>query len=614
MSVGAIGVVYGDIGTSPLYAFREAFVAADGLAVTRESVLGVLSLMFWALVLVVSLKYLALVMRADNDGEGGILALTALIAPNHQMTAKGVRWGLILLGLFGTALLYGDGMITPAISVLSAVEGLEIAAPSLDSFVVPIAILILIGLFAIQHHGTAKVGVVFGPVMLVWFTVLAALGISHIEDQPGVLAALNPWHALQFATAQPKFAFLALGAIFLVVTGSEALYADMGHFGKGPIRLGWFTLVFPALLLNYFGQGALLMSNPAAVENPFYRMSPDWALYPMVILATAATVIASQALISGAFSLTMQAAQLGYLPRIHVDHTSPRTIGQVYISSVNWLLMIACVALVVSFGSSTNLAAAYGVAVTTTMVITTMLLFIVMRERWHWKLPTALALTTLFLVVDLSFFAANIIKIPAGGWVPLLVGAVVFTLMTTWKKGRSLMTGIIHRGELPVERFIGSITVHPQQRVPGTAVYLFPDPGATPSALLANLRHNGVLHETIAIVSVKTVGIPRVPQAGRTSVHNLGEGFYQIVIRYGFFEQPDVPAALEAIVATDFGFDRTDATYVLGMETVIATDRPGMALWRDHVFAFLHRNASSAVQYFHLPAAQVIEVGTQVEI
>jgi KUP system potassium uptake protein len=614
MSVGAIGVVYGDIGTSPLYAFRESFVAADGLAVTRDSVLGVLSLMFWALVLVVSLKYLALVMRADNDGEGGILALTALIAPNHQMTAKGLRWGLILLGLFGTALLYGDGMITPAISVLSAVEGLEVAAPSLDAFVVPIAIVILIGLFAIQHHGTGKVGVVFGPVMLVWFSVLAILGISHIEDQPGVLAALNPWHALQFATGQPKFAFLALGAIFLVVTGSEALYADMGHFGKSPIRLGWFTLVFPALLLNYFGQGALLLKDPAAVENPFYRMSPDWALYPMVILATAATVIASQALISGAFSLTMQAAQLGYLPRIHVDHTSPRTIGQVYISSVNWLLMIACVALVVSFGSSTNLAAAYGVAVTTTMVITTLLMFIVMRETWHWKLPAALAFTTLFLVVDLSFFAANIIKVPAGGWVPLLVGAIVFTLMTTWKRGRSLMTTRIHRGELPIERFIGSITEHPQQRVPGTAVYLFPDPGATPSAMLANLRHNGVLHETLAIVSVRAVGIPRVPQAGRTTVHNLGEGFYQIELRYGFFEQPDVPAALEAIVATDFGFDRTDATYVLGMERVIATDRPGMALWRDHLFAFLHRNSSSAVQYFRLPAPQVIEVGTQVEI
>jgi len=577
-------------------------------------VLGVLSLMFWALVLVVSLKYLALVMRADNDGEGGILALTALIAPNHRMSAKGVRWGLILLGLFGTALLYGDGMITPAISVLSAVEGLEIAAPSLDSFVVPIAIVILIGLFAIQHHGTAKVGVVFGPVMLVWFTVLAVLGISHIEDQPGVLAALNPWHALQFISAQPKFAFLALGAIFLVVTGSEALYADMGHFGKGPIRLGWFSLVFPALLLNYFGQGALLLSNPAAVENPFYKMSPDWALYPMVLLATAATVIASQALISGAFSLTMQAAQLGYLPRIHVDHTSPRTIGQVYISSVNWLLMIACVALVISFGSSTNLAAAYGVAVTTTMVITTLLLFIVMRESWKWKLPAALAFTALFLVVDLSFFAANIIKVPAGGWVPLLVGAIVFTLMTTWKRGRSLMTARIHRGERPIERFIGSITEHPQQRVPGTAVYLFPDPGATPSAMLANLRHNGVLHETLAIVSVRTVGIPRVPQAGRTTVHNLGEGFYQIELRYGFFEQPDVPAALEAIVATDFGFDRTAATYVLGMETVIATDRPGMALWRDHLFAFLHRNSSSAVQYFRLPAPHVIEVGTQVEI
>jgi KUP system potassium uptake protein len=614
MSLGALGVVYGDIGTSPLYAFREAFVAADGLTVDRSSVFGILSLMFWALVLIVSIKYLAFVMRADNHGEGGILALTALIAPLGSHLSKRMRWGLVGIGLFGTALLYGDGMITPAISVLAAVEGLEVAAPALEHFVVPIAVVIIIALFTLQRRGTATIGFIFGPVMIAWFSVLALLGVSQIVTEPGILAAILPSYAASFVVAEPVFAFLALGAIFLVVTGSEALYADMGHFGKRPIRIGWFALVFPALLLNYMGQGALLIGDPASVENPFFTMAPSWALLPLVFLATLATVIASQALISGAYSLTMQAIQLGYVPRMTVDHTSPREIGQVYLSVVNWGLMVACVGLVVAFRSSTNLAAAYGVAVTTTMVITTVLLFVVMRERWNWKLPYALAITVVFLAVDLVFFAANIVKVPAGGWFPLVVGGLVFTVMTTWKRGRSILSARIRRGELPIERFIGSIVEHPQQRVPGTAVYLFPDAGATPPALLANLRHNEVIHDRIVIVSVQTAGMPRVPKARRAIVHGLGEGFYSLVLRFGFFERPDVPEALDEIVDADFGFDPTDAIYVIGRETVISTERPGMARWREHLFAFLHRNAANAAQYFELPVERVIEVGSQVEI
>jgi KUP system potassium uptake protein len=613
MSVGALGIVYGDIGTSPLYAFRESFHAAEGLAVDRASVFGVLSLVFWALVLVVSVKYLIVVVRADNHGEGGILALAALIVPAHKSRPTGLRWGLILLGLFGTALLYGDGIITPAISVLSAVEGLEVAAPALEPYVIPIAVTILVALFAIQRQGTARVGAVFGPVMIVWFTVLAVLGGYHVIRDPGVLAAVNPAHASRFIGEQPRLAFLALGAIFLVVTGSEALYADMGHFGKRPIRIGWYTVVFPALLLNYFGQGAMLIAQPDTIDNPFFRMSPAWAVLPMVILATMATVIASQALISGAYSLTMQAVQLGYLPRFDIDHTSPREIGQVYIASINWSLMIACVGLVVSFRSSTNLAAAYGVAVTTTMVITTILLFFVMRERWKWTLPVSVSLTALFLVVDVSFFAANIVKVPAGGWFPLVVGGVMFFVMTTWKLGRTRMTAALKRGDLPIERFIGSITTHPQTRVPGTAAYLFPDPGVTPPALLANLRHNEVLHETVVLVSVQTSNVPRVPQVRRATVHELGEGFVQVVLHFGFMDEPDVPRALSNIVDPEFGFDSEDAAFFLGRETIITKGR-GIGRLRAALFALMHRNSSSAVQYFSLPPEQVIEIGRQVAL
>jgi KUP system potassium uptake protein len=613
MSVGALGIVYGDIGTSPLYAFRESFHAAQGLGVERASVFGVLSLMFWALVLVVSVKYLVFVMQADNHGEGGILALTALLVPTRKQRPSGVRWGLILLGLFGTALLYGDGIITPAISVLSAVEGLEVAAPGLEAYVVPIAVAILVALFSIQRAGTARVGAVFGPVMIVWFTVLALLGGYQVIRDPGILAAVNPVHAIRFIGENPRLAFLALGAIFLVVTGSEALYADMGHFGKRPIRFGWYIVVFPALLLNYFGQGAMLIANPAAIDNPFFRMSPGWAVLPLVILATMATVIASQALISGAFSLTTQAVQLGYLPRFDIDHTSPREVGQIYISMVNWSLMVACVGIVISFRDSSSLAAAYGVAVTTTMVITTILLYFVMRERWNWSARVAGALTALFLVVDLAFFSANIVKVPAGGWFPLVVGALIFVIMTTWKTGRRKLTASLKRGDLPIERFIGSISMHPQIRVPGTAVYLFPDPGVTPPALLANLRHNEVLHETVVLVAVQTSSVPRVPQVRRATVHDLGEGFVQVVLHFGFLDNPNVPRALANIVDPEFGFDPEDATYIVGRETIIIESRR-IERMRAGLYAIMHRNSSSALQYFSLPPGQVIEIGKQVAL
>ncbi len=613
-SLGALGIVYGDIGTSPLYAFRESFVAAGGLSVNHDSVFGILSLMFWALVLVVSIKYLVFVMRADNHGEGGILALTALINPAPGIREHKVRWALILVGLFGTALLYGDGMITPAISVLAAVEGLEIAAPGLEPFVIPIAVGILIGLFSIQRRGTSTVGAIFGPVMIVWFAVLAALGLGYVIGHPGILGATNPWYAIKFLTSSPRLAFQALGAVFLVVTGSEALYADMGHFGKRPIRLGWVSVVFPALLLNYFGQGAMLIADPTTIDNPFFQMPPEWAVFPLVILATMATVIASQALISGAYSLTMQAVQLGYLPRMKIDHTSSREIGQVYIASVNWVLMVACVGLVLAFRSSTNLAAAYGVAVTTTMVITTILMFVVMREKWNWSLPLVVSLTTVFLAVDLAFFSANIVKIPAGGWFPLVIGALIFTLMTTWKLGKKRVSSTIRRGELPIERFIGSIISHPQVRVPGTAIYLFPDAGATPPALLANLRHNHVLHKSVALVAVHTARSPRVAKARRSTLHPLGEGFYQIVLTFGFMENPDVPSALGHIVDHDFGLVPEETTYFLGRESVVNDSKGEVESLRTGLFAFMHRNALSAVQYFGLDPRRVVEFGSQVVI
>lgn len=613
-SLGALGVVFGDIGTSPLYAFRESFHAPEGLAVNQGSVLGILSLMFWALILVVTIKYLIFVMRADNHGEGGILALTALAAEGLDGSKRKRRGTLLLVGLFGTALLYGDGVITPAISVLSAVEGLEVIAPDLQPYVVPLAALIIVGLFSIQRQGTARVGALFGPVMIIWFTTIALLGLVEIVNLPRVLIAVSPTHAVAFIAENPMFAFLALGAVFLVVTGSEALYADMGHFGRRPIRLVWVTLVLPALLLNYFGQGALLISDPTAIANPFYSLAPEWARLPLIVLATLATVIASQALISGAFSLTQQAIQLGYLPRMNVDHTSPREIGQVYLGAINYLLMIFCVGVVFAFGSSSNLAGAYGVAVTTTMVITSALLYVVMRYRWGWSASTSVGLTVVFLAIDLAFFSANIIKVPAGGWFPLAVGLVVLVLMVVWKAGRRRLVHRLRAGELPIEHFIGSIAAHPQRRVPGTAVYLYSELGYTPPPLLANLRHNEVLHETVLIVTVQWTTSPRVPRAKRVTVHGLGEGFHQVLVRYGFTERPEVPRALADFATADFGFDPDDAVYVVGKETVLP--RPGttpMSLG-DRLFALMHRNAASPIRFFGLPPERVIEVGTQVRL
>ena len=612
-SLGALGVVFGDIGTSPLYAFRESFAVADDLVVNVESILGVLSLMFWSLLLVVTIKYLVFVMRADNHGEGGILALTALAVRPGRGKLRRVARGFLLIGLFGTALLYGDGIITPAISVLSAVEGLEVLAPDLERYVIPVAVAIIVGLFLIQKKGTSTVGAIFGPVMVLWFTTMAIIGLTQVATHPGVIEAVNPSHAIAFFLHNPGSAFLSLGAVFLVVTGSEALYADMGHFGRRPIRLAWFTVVFPALLLNYFGQGAYLVEHPEGIRNPFYAMAPGWALAPLIVLATLAAVIASQALISGAFSLTQQAVQLGFLPRMRIDHTSPREHGQVYMGAVNYALMVACVLTVFFFGSSTNLAAAYGVAVTTTMLITTILLYLVMRVRWRWGAFLSWSLTIGFLIVDIAFFSANVIKIDDGGWFPLLIGAGVLGVMTTWRKGKRELAARM-KLHLSIERFIGSIAQHPQRRVPGTAVYLYAEVGVTPPALLANLRNNDVIHETILLVSVITDVTPRVHRAARTTIHGLGEGFHQIVLKFGFMERQNVPAALAEISQPHFGFDPSDAIYVLGKETIITGAGDRRASWESRLFALMHRNAANAAAYFGLPPEDVMEVGMQVEL
>jgi KUP system potassium uptake protein len=613
LSFGALGVVYGDIGTSPLYALRESFSDVYGIPITPANVFGVLSLIFWSLILVISVKYLVFVMRADNRGEGGILALTALVTPLRGSSSGG-RWLLVLLGLFGTSLLYGDGMITPAISVLSAVEGFEVATPFFSSYVIPIAIVILVALFMLQHHGTGTVGKLFGPVILLWFVTLAALGIAQIARLPGILGALNPLYGLGFFERNAGRGFLVLGSVFLVVTGGEALYADMGHFGKRPIQLAWFTLVLPALIINYFGQGALLIARPETIDHPFYHMVPTWGLYPVVLLATAATVIASQALISGAFSLSMQAVQLGYSPRLDIDHTSPHAIGQVYLPMVNWILMVACIGLVLGFRSSSNLAAAYGVAVTMTMVITVLLLFVVTKEHWRWPLPGSLLLCGGFLVIDGAFFAANIFKIPQGGWFPLLMGTIVFTLMTTWKRGREMVAEKLRVNDVASETFVQSIADNPPTRVAGTAVFLHSRAGSIPQALLTNLRCNRVLHERVALVAVGTEEIPRVHPARRIEIQPIGEGFYQIILHVGFMEDVNIPAALQNLVTTEIGFDPRDTTYFLGRVTLFVADEVGMANWRKHLFILMSRNARSAALFFAIPPERVIEVGSQVSL
>ena len=612
LTLTAIGVVYGDIGTSPLYAMRECFFGSHSVPPSPENVLGVLSLIIYSLLLVISIKYIAIVMRADNHGEGGILALTALL-PSRDGTGSG--WPmLVLMGIFGAALLYGDGMITPAITVLGAVEGLKIATPLFEPYVVPIAVAILIVVFAIQKQGTHRVGRLFGPVMVLWFVVIAALGISWMVEHPIVLTAVDPRHAIAFFGDHGWHGFAVLGAVFLVVTGGEALYADMGHFGKRPIRLAWFTLVLPALLLNYFGQGALLLSNPKAAEQPFFLLAPEWALFPLVGLATAAAIIASQALISGAFSLTRQAIQLGYSPRLDIEHTSSHEMGQVYVPQVNWALMISTIAIVIGFGSSTALAAAYGIAVTLTMVITAVLLHVVATERWRWPRPLAFLVTGIFLTVDVAFFGANALKIAHGGWLPLVIGALLFTLMTTWKTGRQIVAQRLTARAEPLEDFIARLAERPPARVPGAAVFMTAQPRGTPPALAHNLHYNKVMHEHVITLLVTTQPVPHVAEEDRITVRELGYGISDVVVRYGFMEDPNVPEALAVARERGLQLHESDVTYFLGRETLIVTKAPGMAMWRERLFVLMARNAVRATGFFRLPPERVVELGVQVEM
>jgi KUP system potassium uptake protein len=609
----ALGIVYGDIGTSPLYAIRESFLDEHGVSpLLVPNVMGVLSLIFWSLVLVISVKYLVFILRADNRGEGGILALTSLVTPAG--TLRGSRWGLIMLGLFGTALLFGDGVITPAISVLSAVEGLQVAYPALSAWVLPTTVAILAALFLVQKKGTARVGTMFGPVTLLWFIMIATLGIAHIVREPAVLSALSPHHAISFFLRNGWNGLRVLGSVFLVVTGGEALYADMGHLGKRPIQSTWIALVLPALVLNYFGQGALLIRDPAAIENPFYRMAPESLLIPVMLVATAATVIASQALISGVYSLTMQAVQLGYCPRVHIEHTSASQYGQIYIPGVNWALMLACIGLVLGFRSSSALANAYGVAVTTTMVITTVLFFFVAKERWRWRLWKAVPLVAAFLVIDVVFWGANLLKIPEGGWFPLVVGLAVFALLTTWKRGRAMLLERMRDRTLPLATFVSSLARSQPLRVRGTAVFMHRVPDAAPPALLHNIKHNKVLHEQVVFLSVHTEDDAHVPGERRTEVSELGYGVYRIVLHYGFMEHVDVPGALAALAVPGLNLNPTETTYFLARETVVTTKRPGISRFRRVLFSVMLQNQRSATAFFHLPPNRVVELGAQLEL
>jgi len=617
LALGALGVVYGDIGTSPLYALRECFVGPHGMPITPQNVIGVLSLIFWSLTTVVSVKYLMFVMRADNEGEGGILALLALVAPPGAPTS-GRRATLVLIGLFGAALLYGDGVITPAISVLSAVEGLEVATTWFEPFVVPIAIIILVGLFAVQRHGTAGLGAIFGPTMLVWFSVIGLLGLtSMLNHRGGLLAlvgALNPVHAVQFFLANGVHGFLILGSVVLVVTGGEALYADMGHFGARPIRLAWYVMVFPALLLNYFGQGALFLEEGTAVTHPFFEIAPDWALYPLVALSTIATVIASQALISGSFSLTQQAVQLGYAPRFNIIHTSESAAGQIYIPEINAALMVTCVLLVLGFRSSSELAGAYGLAVTGTMTVTTILFLMVIRERWQWSTLKAVLLTALFLLFDLAFFGANLTKILDGGWFPLLVGLVVFTILTTWKSGRAEVSELLSKAGLPLTAFLADLAAHKPYRVPGTAIFMTSTPTGVPPVLLHHFKHNKTLHERVVLLSILSEKRPEVPDQERIELTNLEQGFFRVVAHFGFMETPRIQQVLRLCVRKGLSFDMMETTFFLGRETLLSSGRGGMARWRKRLYAFLARNAPTATAFFGIPPNRVVELGTQLEL
>jgi KUP system potassium uptake protein len=613
LTVGALGIVYGDIGTSPLYALRECFHGAHGIAPTRENVLGVLSLIFWSLTLIISIKYLVFVMRADNEGEGGILALMALVSKQPDARER-LRATMIALGLFGAALLYGDGMITPAVSVLSAVEGLNVTTHLFEPYVVPIAIVILVSLFVIQSHGTERIGFLFGPVMIVWFVTIALLGVRWVVRDFHVLTAFNPMHAVKFFADNGFHGFVVLGSVFLVVTGGEALYADMGHFGRRPIRIAWFGLVLPALFLNYLGQGAMLINTPEAAVNPFYLLAPRWALLPLVALATMAAIIASQALISGAFSLTRQAIQLGYSPRLDIQYTSPHQQGQIYVPYVNWLLMISTVGLVIGFRSSSALAAAYGIAVTSTMVITTLLAYLVARRSWGVRRLVAGSLASFFLFIELGFFSANVIKIPHGGWFPLVVGAMIYLLLSTWKKGRSLLASRLRERLYPFDRFMQDITQTPPHRVPGTAIFMTSNLIGTPPTLLHNLEHNQVLHERVVLLTVVTSDVPHVDENERLSVETLGQGFYRVTLRYGFMEEPDVPAALANGAARGLPLEAKKTTFFLGLETLLSTHREGMTRWRERLFAVMSRNAVRATSFFRIPPERVVELGMQIEL
>jgi KUP system potassium uptake protein len=611
LTLMAIGVVYGDIGTSPLYTIRECFNGSHAVAPTHDNVLGVLSLIIYALIVVISVKYIAVVMRADNHGEGGILALTALVPAGVAKSTKPV---LIGLGIFGAALLYGDGMITPAITVLGAVEGLNVITPLFQPYIVPVAVTILVGIFFIQQYGTHRVGNLFGPIMVVWFIALAALGIRWIVRYPDVLWAVDPRHAVYFFQENGLHGVTVLGAVFLAVTGGEALYADMGHFGKRPIRLAWFSLALPALVLNYFGQGALLLINAEAASQPFFLLAPGWALAPMVVLATFAAIIASQALISGAFSLTRQAIQLGYCPRMDIEHTSSDEIGQVYVPQVNWALMVATIVIVIGFKTSSSLAAAYGIAVTMTMIITVLLLAKVALERWHWPFWAVFSGAAVFLAIDGLFFGANIVKIAQGGWLPILIGLVLFTVMTTWKTGRRILFERLTARAVPLDKFMQLVADQAPARVPGTSVFMTAQTAGAPPALVHNLRHNKVLHDRVVVLTILTTQVPHVPPAEQVEIRDLGAGVSNVLVSYGFMQNPDVPEALVLAKAKGLTVDEEDITFFLGRETILVSDHPGMAQWRESLFVLMSKNAVRATAFFRLPPERVVELGVQVEI
>jgi KUP system potassium uptake protein len=612
LTLGAIGIVYGDIGTSPLYALKEVF-AHGHIPLTPENIYGILSMMFWTLTVVVSLKYVTLILRADNNGEGGLIAMLAL-ASTAVKDRPALRAKLLGVGIFGTAIFFGDGVITPAISVLSAVEGMEVAAPGLERFIVPVTLVVLTLLFMVQKHGTGGIGKFFGPITAIWFIVLAVMGVAHIAENPHVLVAMGPQYALGFIFEHPKLAFIALGAVILCATGAEALYADMGHFGKKPIRLAWFSLVMPSLILNYFGQGAMLLAHPENVENPFFEMAPQWALYPLVGLATCATVIASQALISAAFSVTKQVIQLGYLPRLRILHTSENETGQIYIPFVNWALYACIVMAVIFFGSSGKLAAAYGITVTIDMLITTVMTFFVIRFAWKMSLPLCVLATAAFFTVDLMFFGANVIKVIDGGWFPLLIGVIMFSLMMTWKDGRNLLSERLRSDAIDLHPFLEAVFSSPPLRVSGTAVFLNADAGTTPNALLHNLKHNKVLHHQNLFVTVKAHEVPWIASADRIEIDSLGNDCWQVMLHFGFKNEPDVPEALKLLKEHGVQVDDMETSYFLSRDIVIPTIGSGMAPWREKLFASMHRNAAGAADFLSLPTNRVVELGSKVEI